>query len=66
LMVVVTVQLSIATLAIPTSPHLDILGGSIALISTILAMRFGISSIWLILGGAAIGPVAHALGYLQL
>ncbi len=66
LMAVVTVQLLIATLAISTPPYLDILGGSIALISTILAMRFGISSIWLILCGAAIGSVAHALGYLQL
>jgi chromate transporter len=64
LMVVVTVQLAIATLAISTPPHLDILGGSIAIISTILAMRFSVNSIWLILGGAAIGPVAHTLGYL--
>jgi chromate transporter len=64
LMVVVTVQLSIATLAISSPPHFDILGGSIALISTILAMRFAVNSIWLILGGAAIGSIAHILGYL--
>jgi chromate transporter len=62
LMVVVTVQLSIATLAISTPPHLDILGGSIALISTILATRFAVNSIWLILGGAAMGSIAHTLG----
>jgi chromate transporter len=64
LMVVVTVQLAIATLAISPPPHLDILGGSIALISTILATRFAVNSIWLILGGAAIGSIAHTLGYL--
>jgi chromate transporter len=64
LMGVVTVQLSIATLAISSPPHFDILGGSIALISTILAMRFAVNSIWLILGGAAIGSIAHTLGYL--
>jgi chromate transporter len=62
LMVVVTVQLSIATFAISTPPHLDILGGSIAIISTILATRFAVNSIWLILGGAAIGSIAHTLG----
>jgi chromate transporter len=64
LMVVVTVQLAIATLALSTPPYLDILGGSIALISTILAMRFSVNSIWLIFGGAAIGTVARTLGYL--
>lgn len=64
LMVVVTVQLAIATLAISTPPYLDILGGSIAVISTILAMRFAVNSVWLILGGATIGSIAHALRYL--
>jgi chromate transporter len=64
LMVVVTLQLAIDTLSIPNPPYIDILGGSIALISTILATRFAVNSIWLILGGAAIGSVAHALRYL--
>jgi chromate transporter len=63
-MVVVTVQLAIATLAISTPPYFDLVGGSIAVISTILAMRFAVNSIWLILGGAAIGSIARTLGYL--
>ncbi len=64
LMVVVTVQLAIATLALSTPPYIDIVAGSIAVISTILAMRFAVNSIWLILGGAATGSIARALGYL--
>jgi chromate transporter len=64
LMVVVTVQLAIDTLSISNPPHFDILGGSIALISTILATRFSVNSIWLILGGAAIGSIGHTLNYL--
>jgi chromate transporter len=64
LMVVVTLQLAIDTLAISTPPRIDILAGSIALMSTILATRFAVNSIWLILGGAAIGSIAHTLKYL--
>ena len=61
LMVVVTLQLAIDTLSISHPPHLDIFGGSIALISTILATRFAVNSIWLILGGSILGAIAHTL-----
>lgn len=55
LMFVVTVQLAIATLGIYPPFKVDFLAISIALISTVLSIRFSVNSIWLILGGAAIG-----------
>lgn len=64
LMVVVTVQLAIATLGKPTAPFIDVLATMIALMSALLAIRFRVSAVWLVLGGAAIAWAASWLGYL--
>ncbi len=62
LMAVVTVQLGISTLGRSTPPHLDFLAVAIAIGSAILGIRFQVNSAWLVLGGGAIGWLAHSLG----
>jgi chromate transporter len=57
LMGVVTVQLAIATLGLYPPFHLDFIAIAIAIISTVLAIKFKVNSIWLILAGAIIGAV---------
>ncbi len=59
LMVVVTIQLALATLGIP--PKLDLVVVSISIGSAILSIRFQVNSTWLVLGGAAIGQIAYFL-----
>lgn len=59
LMIVVTIQLAVATLVIP--PQLDLLAVLIAIGSTILGIRFQVNSAWLILGGAVIGQITCLL-----
>jgi chromate transporter len=65
LMVVVTIQLAIATLTLPKAPFLDFLAVAIAIISAVLAIRFRINAAWLVLGGAVIGWGAALLGYVR-
>ncbi len=62
LMVVVTFQLGLATLSLPKSPFVDLLALAIAIISTLLAIRFRINAAWLLLGGAIIGWGASLFG----
>jgi len=54
LMVVVTVQLGAAAL-------LDAVSVGSALLSALLLVRFRVNATWLVLGGAAVGWVAHTL-----
>lgn len=63
LMAAVTLQLAIATLGKSTPPYVDVLAIAIALMSTVLALRFRVSAVWLVLGGAIIGWIAFTLGY---
>jgi chromate transporter len=55
LMFVVTVQLGRAAL-------IDVLTVAVAALSAGLLVRFKVNATWLVLGGAAVGWVAHALG----
>lgn len=55
LMVVVTIQLALSTIGLP--PQVDWIAGSIAIGSTILGLRFQVSSAWLVLCGAIIGQI---------
>jgi len=55
LIVITTIQLGTATLIIPKVPYIDIIGMAIALVSTILAIRYRINAAYLVLGGALIG-----------
>jgi chromate transporter len=59
LMLVVTIQLALATLGTP--PRLDWAAVSIAIGSAILGIRFQVSSAWLVLGGALLGQIASSL-----
>ncbi|WP_017653133.1 chromate efflux transporter [Fortiea contorta] len=63
LMVVVTLQLAVATLSLPKAPYLDFLAVAIATIAAVLAIRFRINAAWLVLGGAVVGAIAALLGY---
>jgi len=51
---VVTVQLGVAAL-------LDAVSVGSALLSALLLVRFRVNATWLVLGGAALGWVAHTL-----
>ena len=55
LMVLTTIQLGIATLILPKANSIDLLGLAIAVISTILVIRYHINTAYLILGGSMIG-----------
>ena len=59
LMVVVTIQLALATFGTP--PQLDWLAVMISIGSAILGIRFQVNSAWLVLGGAAIGQIVCSL-----
>lgn len=63
LMVVVTLQLATATLTVAKSPYIDFLAVVIAIISAILAIRYQINSVWIVLGAACLGWGASFLGY---
>jgi chromate transporter len=65
LMVVVTLQLAISTLARLTILYVDVLAVTIAIASAILAIRLHINAAGLVLGGAAIGWIAFSLGYIR-
>ena len=58
-MAVVTWQLGVAAIVGPTT-------AALALASGILLVRFRVNSAWLVLGGAAIGLLAHAGGSLAV
>ncbi|MEA5573077.1 chromate efflux transporter [Calothrix sp. UHCC 0171] len=55
LMVVVTLQLGIATLTLTKAPFVDFLAVIIAIISAVLLIRCQVNSAWLVGGGAIIG-----------
>ncbi|BAZ40424.1 chromate transporter [Calothrix sp. NIES-4101] len=55
LMVVVTLQLGIATLTLTKAPFVDFLAVIIAIISAVFLIRFKVNSAWLVGGGAIIG-----------
>jgi chromate transporter len=63
LMLVVTIQLGIATLIVSEPPYIDFLAVGIAIISAILAIRYQINAAWIVLGAALIGWGALFLGY---
>jgi len=63
LMLVVTLQLGIATLTTAKPPYLDFFAVVIAIISAILAIRYQINAVWIVLGAALIGWGASFLGY---
>lgn len=63
LMVVVTLQLAVATLIIAKPPHIDFLAVVIAIISAILAIRYKVNAAWIVLGAACLGWGASYLGY---
>ncbi|AFY34844.1 chromate efflux transporter [Calothrix sp. PCC 7507] len=65
LMVVVTIQLVVATLTLAKAPFVDFLAVAIAISSAVLAIRFRINAAWLVLGGAVIGSGAAVLGYVR-
>ena len=62
LMVVVTLQLAVATLTVAKPPYIDFLAVVIAIISAILAIRYQINSAWIVLGAACLGWGALFLG----
>lgn len=62
LMAVVTIQLGVATLSYSTPFGLDFLAIAIAIGSAILGIKFQVNSAWLVLGGSAIGWIAHWIG----
>jgi chromate transporter len=64
LMVITTIQLGIATLAVPKVPYIDLFGLVIAIVSAILVIRYHINAAYLILGGAIIGWGGIMFGYL--
>jgi chromate transporter len=55
LMAVVTAQLGRAAVV-------DVPTALLGLVGAILLLRFKTNSTWLVLGGAAVGVIAHALG----
>ena len=55
LMVLTTVQLGIATLILPKTHSVDLLGLVMALISAVLVIRYRINAAYLIISGAIIG-----------
>jgi chromate transporter len=57
LMASVTISLGITTLTEPKYPFVDAIALAITLVSALLTIRFNINSIWLVLGGAAIGLI---------
>jgi chromate transporter len=59
LMVLTTIQLGIATLILPKANSIDLLGLAIAVISTILVIRYHINTAYLILGGSMIGYLGY-------
>ena len=59
LMTLTTIQLGVATLILPKTDSIDFLGLGIAVISTILVIRYRINSIYLILGGSIIGYLGY-------
>jgi chromate transporter len=63
LMLVVTLQLGIATLTTAKPPYLDFFAVVIAIISAILAIRYQINAVWIVLGAALMGGGASFLGY---
>ena len=59
LMVLTTIQLGIATLILPKANSIDLLGLAIAVIATILVIRYHINTAYLILGGSIIGYLGY-------
>ena len=59
LMVLTTIQLAMATLIVPKANSIDLLGLAIAVISTILVIRYHINTAYLILGGSMIGYLGY-------
>lgn len=59
LMVVVSLQLGIATLTLPQEPFVDFLAAVIALVSAMLLIRFKVNSAWLVAGGAVVGWIHY-------
>lgn len=61
LMVVVTIQLGIATISLPVAPFIDLFAIAIALASAVLSIRFNINSACLVLGGALAGLISRMI-----
>ncbi|MBO1047984.1 MAG: chromate efflux transporter [Dolichospermum sp. DEX182a] len=59
LMVLTTIQLGMATLILPKANSIDLLGLAIAVIATILVIRYHINTAYLILGGSMIGYLGY-------
>lgn len=55
LMTIVTLQLGHAILIVPTAPYVDRFAVLITLVSAILALKFQVSSVWLVFLGAICG-----------
>ncbi len=64
LMVVVTLQLGVATLTIVKPPYIDFWAVLIAIVAGILAIRDQINAAWIVLGAALIGWGASFLSYI--
>ncbi len=65
-MVVVSLQLGIATLTLPQAPFVDFLAVAIALVSAVLLIRFKVNSAWLVAAGAIVGWIRYLVGSTQL
>ena len=57
-MVVVTLQLGVATLTVSEPPFLDFLAIGIAVVAAVLAIRYSFNAASLVLGAALIGWLA--------
>lgn len=64
LMVVVTLQLGVATLTILKPPYIDFWAVLIAIVAGILAIRYQINAAWIVLGAALIGWGVSFLSYI--
>lgn len=64
LMAVVILQLGLVIFTYEQPPYLDFLALGITLIAAILAIRFQVTSVWLVLGGALCGWGVFLLGYI--
>jgi chromate transporter len=62
LMAVVTLQLGAQTFLLPDSPYLNFGQLAIALIAAVLAIRFQVSAVWLVLGAALVSWGLFAIG----
>ena len=54
--------MAVVTVELARAAFVDWMTGALGLVAAVALLRFRINSTWLILGGAAVGMSAHALG----